>query len=237
MFTAVVRITGAGRLADFRERLRWLLVRDPEAEDYTEHHEAGVLEYRFTPKKGLPFPALTEASGDFPELRVEAEWEHDGVRGRAVIENGRVTEDESTGSEAPGVEVSVADEGRLALALICERSGERQGADWIGYAATAERHTYFRYRNGSLSLVAPDDADEALEEVAFQLVDEWIWYDEEEAPTEREHYRRYGYPVRGANVKSEKLALLRTRTAPYSTLEPAATEVRAAIHAQWLNRA
>ena len=46
MFTAVVRITGAGRLADFRERLRWLLVRDPDAEDFTEHHTAGVLEYR-----------------------------------------------------------------------------------------------------------------------------------------------------------------------------------------------
>ena len=83
-FTAVVRITGAGRLSDFRERLRWLLVRDPDAEDYTEHHAGAMLEYRFTPRKGLPFPALTEASGNFPELRVEAEWQHDGVRGRAV---------------------------------------------------------------------------------------------------------------------------------------------------------
>ena len=43
MFTAVVRVTGAGRLADFRERLRWLLARDPDAEDYTEHHEEAVL--------------------------------------------------------------------------------------------------------------------------------------------------------------------------------------------------
>ena len=45
MFTAVVRITGAGRLEDFRERLRWLMVRDAEAEDYTEHHAEGRLEY------------------------------------------------------------------------------------------------------------------------------------------------------------------------------------------------
>ena len=44
MFTAVVRITGAGRLADFRERLRWLMVRDAESEDYTEHHAEGRLE-------------------------------------------------------------------------------------------------------------------------------------------------------------------------------------------------
>src|SRR5713101_4461182 len=88
------------RLADFRERLRWLMVRDPGAEDYTEHHVAGRLEYRFAPKKGIPFPALAEASGDFPELRVEAEWDHDGVRGRAVIENGRVVEEQSAAAEA-----------------------------------------------------------------------------------------------------------------------------------------
>ena len=233
MFTAVVRITGAGRIADFRERLRWLLVRDPDAEDYTEHHEAGVLEYRFTPKLGLPFPALTQASGDFPELRVEAEWDHDGVHGRAVIENGRVVEDESREPAVPGVEVRTADEGRLALALICEQ----QGDEWLGYATTDERHTYFRYRNGALTLIEPDDADERLEEVAFRLVDEWIWYDEEDAPTERERYKQYGYPVRGANLRSERLAFLRRQGERYSALEPQAAEVRDKLIEQWLNRA
>src|SRR3989441_3305093 len=233
MFTAVVRITGAGRLADFRERLRWLLVRDPEAEDYTEHHEAAVLEYRFTPKKGIPFPALTEASGNFPELRVEAQWDHDGVRGRAVIENGRLVEEQRAEPASAGVEIAAGDEGRLDLALICER----EDGGWIGYAATAERHTYFRYRDGRLELVDPSEADDALEDVAFRLVDEWIWYDEEEAPTERARYAQYGYPVRGANLKSEKLALLRQRAARYSTLDTAGAEVREALIAQWLNRA
>jgi hypothetical protein len=233
MFTAVVRITGAGRLADFRERLRWLLVRDPEAEDYTEHHQPAVLEYRFTPRKGIPFPALTEASGDFPELRVEAEWDHGGVRGRAVIENGRLVEEERGAPAAPGIEIAAGDEGRLELALICER----HGAEWIGYAADADRHSYFRYRDGALELVEPNDAEDALEEVAFRLVDEWIWYDEEEAPTERARYTQYGYPVRGANLKSEKLALLRRRGGRYSTLDPAAREVREALTARWLNRA
>ena len=103
MFTAVVRITGAGRLDDFRERLRWLMVRDEDAEEYSEHHAEGVLEYRFTPSKGIPFPAFTAASVDFPELQVEAEWEHDGVRGRALIENGRlvrnILKDESDPSD------------------------------------------------------------------------------------------------------------------------------------------
>jgi hypothetical protein len=233
MFTAVVRITGAGRLMDFRERLRWLLVRDPDADDYTEHHDDGVLEYRFTPKKGLPFPALTSASSDFPELRVEAEWERDGVRGRAVIENGQVVDERTEEPAGEGIAVSTGDEGRLDLALICERHGN----EWVGYAATADRHTYFRYRDGALAIVEPDDADEVLEEVAFRLVDEWIWYDEEEAPMERERYRQYGYPVRGANLKSEKLALLRRRSTPYSTLDPEAAKVRAALVSQWLNRA
>lgn len=87
-----MRVTGAGRLEDFREHLRWQMVRDIDAEDYTEHHAAGLLEYRFVPKLGIPFPEFVRASAEFPELRVEAEWEHDGVRGRAVIESGRIVE-------------------------------------------------------------------------------------------------------------------------------------------------
>src|SRR6188508_1831836 len=59
-----VRIGEDGKIAQFRARLRWLLVRDPDAEDYTEHHVPGVLEYRFEPKKGLPFPELTTASAE-----------------------------------------------------------------------------------------------------------------------------------------------------------------------------
>ena len=87
-----MRITGAGRLADFRERLRWLMVRDVDAEDYTEHHAEGLLEYRFEPKLGIPFPVFVQASADFPELRVEAEWDKDDLRGRAVIEAGKLVE-------------------------------------------------------------------------------------------------------------------------------------------------
>jgi len=87
-----VRVTGAGRLADFREHLRWLMVREIDAEEYTEHHAEGLLEYRFTPKQGIPFPVLVQCSAEFPELRVEAQWNHDEVRGRAVIENGKLVE-------------------------------------------------------------------------------------------------------------------------------------------------
>jgi len=233
LFTAVVRITGAGRLDDFRERLRWLMVREEDAEDYTEHHAAGALEYRFRPRRGIPFPVFTAASVDFPELRVEAEWERDGVRGRAVIENGKLVEQTSARLDDAAVEVKVGEEGRLELGVTC-RQAEDGGL--IGYAVTDKRHTYWHYRDGALTLLDPEEPDVALEEVAFRFVEEWIWYDEEEAALERVRYANYGYPVRGANLKSEKLALLRASGGSYSSLDEQGRAAREAIVAQWLNR-
>jgi hypothetical protein len=233
LFTAVVRIIGAGRLDDFRERLRWLMVRDEDAEEYTEHHAGGALEYRFRPRRGIPFPAFTAASADFPELRIEAEWERDGERGRAVIENGQLVEQTAERVDDAQVDVRVGDEGRLELGLTC-RAGDDGGL--IGYAVTDARHTYWRYRGGVLSLLDPDDPDAALEQVAWPFVDEWIWYDEEEAALERVRYANYGYPVRGANLKSEKLALLRANGGSYSSMNEEGKAVREAIVKQWLKR-
>jgi hypothetical protein len=233
LFTAVVRITGAGRLDDFRERLRWLMVRDEDAEEYTEHHAGGVLEYRFTPRRGIPFPAFTAASADFPELRVEAQWERDGERGRAVIENGQLVEQTAAQADTALVEVRVAEQGRLELGLVCR--AQPDGA-LIGYAVTDARHTYFRYDQNQLRLVTPDEPDAALEEIAFGFVDEWIWYDEEDAALERARYANYGYPVRGANLKAEKLALLRGHGGSYSTLDAEARAAGKAIVEQWLKQ-
>jgi hypothetical protein len=232
MFTAVIRVSGAGRLADFRERVRWLMVREEDAEDYTEHHAEGVLEYRFTPKAGIPFPAFTQASADFPELQVEAEWEHDGVRGRALIESGRLVQAPPEAPAGAQVDVAAEEDGRLTLALACEQAGD----EIVGYAATAERHTYFRFRDGTLTLVDPESPDETLEEVAFAFVGEWLWYDEEEAPLERARYAGYGYPVRGANLRSDKLAVLRANDMRFSSLGDGGRQAREALVAQWLNR-
>jgi hypothetical protein len=232
VFTAVVRISGAGRLADFREHLRQLMVRDPDAEDYSEHHGEGFLEYRFAPRRGIPFPAFTEASGEFPELRVEAEWEHGARRGRAVIEQGRLVEQTQGGQDQAGVDVSVGEDGQLELAMVCRTSG----GECIGYAAAADRHTYFRHSGGALELVAPEAPDDALEDTAFGFVEEWIWYDEEEAAFERARYAGYGYPVRGANVKSEKLAQLRNSGGRYSSLDAQGREARERLIEKWLKR-
>lgn len=230
MFTAIVRVSGAGRLEEFRERLRWLMVRDEDAEEYTEHRAGGVLEYRFTPRKGIPFPAFTAASIDFPELQLEAEWDHDGVRGRALIENGRVVQHTPKLRGDALLDVAVDATGKLELAFACSR---RDGM-LIGYAATAEGHTYFRYRDGHLQLVSPDAPDAALEEVAFAFVEEWVWYDEEDAVIERARYLNYGYPVHGANLRAEKLKLLEEHDRHYSALDPEAREAREALIAQWL---
>ncbi len=99
--TAIVRVTGsAGRFEDFRERVRWLLVREPDCDPFTEHHAPDRLEYRFELVNGLPFPTFVAASAEFPELRVEAEWDRDGARGGAAFENGRLVE-KWTGERSP----------------------------------------------------------------------------------------------------------------------------------------
>ena len=233
MFTAVVRVSGTGRLDDFRERVRWLMVRDEDAEDYTEHHGKGTLEYRFQPRRGIPFPAFTAASADYPELRVEAEWERDGERGRALIENGQLVETSATRLAEAQLEVAVGDDGRLDLALACIRAEDGAIA---GYVATAERHTYFRYKDSLLTLVNPEEPDAKLEEAALRFAGEWIWYDEEDAVLERARYANYGFPVRGANLKSDKLALLRANAGRYSTLDENAKAACEAIAEQWLKR-
>ena len=97
MGTAIVRVTGgAGRFQEFQERVRWLMVRDPDVDPYTEHHGPDRLEYRFKMEKGIPFPSFIAASGEFPELRVEALWDKGGDKGDAkggvAIEQGRIVE-------------------------------------------------------------------------------------------------------------------------------------------------
>ena len=92
-FTAVVRVSGeAGRFEEFRERVRWLLVRDPDCDPYTEHHEPGRLEYRFEVVNGIPFPSFVSASAEFPELRVEVRWKKSEVEGGAAIESGKLVD-------------------------------------------------------------------------------------------------------------------------------------------------
>jgi hypothetical protein len=230
-FTAVIRVAGPGRLQDFRERVRWLMVRDIDAEAYVEHHAGDALEYRFELKKGIPFPAFTAASSEFPELRVEAEWRNaaQGVRGRAVIESGRLVDQESVplDDELLGIALETGAEGEIRLGLGCARHTEA----WLGYAVSESRHAYFRLDEPSRELRIAEDAGERwtaclreghggaldepidgalleeLEAIAFRFAADWLWYDEDSAPEtalERKRYADHGWRVAGANLRTEQ---------------------------------
>jgi len=253
-FRATLRVTGHGRLADFGERVRWLMVRDIDAQKYSEHHAEGVLEYRFEVERGIPFPAFASASLEFPELRVDAQWEDaaQGVRGRAVIENGRLVEQSTEPIDVAmtAVDVAVATDGRLMLAFACREQPDAL----LGYAAAADRHAYFRFADGAL-LTAPAEGDRwddgspvgaatlaELEDIAFTMAGQWLWFDEEPAERtalERSRYADYGYQVRGANVRSEQIARLRNEAgddAPawrHSTLGETGRQAREALLRAW----
>jgi len=232
---AVVRVTGSGRLEEFGERVRWLMVRDADAAraDYTEHHAAGVLEYRFETRVGIPFPAFATASEEFPELRVEAEWANaaQGLRGRVVIENGRPTEQQSARleDERLGVAIELGPRAALQFAIACVQRGET----WIGYCASATRHAYFlaedtglrfaedagarwtrrveRDRAEALDEPVDDALLAELEDIAFRFAGDWLWFDaaaESETALERRRYADHGWPVRAANLKAERVLTL-----------------------------
>jgi hypothetical protein len=243
-FTAVVRVRGAReQLQAFRERVRWLLVRDPDAESYTEHHGEESLEYRFELSKGVPFPVFATATSEFPGLRVEAEWRNEAraVTGRAVIERGQLLENstEALGERALVVDVAVGAEGELLLALACRDEGDTIA----GYAASAARHAFFRYTlrerrlriaedagarwthelrfdaSGRLEAREPLDeplgeALEPLEALAFDFAAQWLWYDE--APAEETVLERARFADYGYTVRGANLrseALARLRKA------------------------
>ena len=207
------------------------MVRDIDAEAYVEHHAGGALEYRFELEKGVPFPAFAAASSEFPELRVEAEWRNtaQGVRGRAVIENGRLVDQESVplDDELLGIALETGAEGEIRIGLACARHGE----EWLGYGVSGSRHAYFSLdeRSGEMriaeeagerwtaclregrgsALDEPIDGAllEELEAIAFRFAADWLWYDEDPAPEtalERKRYADHGWRVAGANLKSEQ---------------------------------
>jgi hypothetical protein len=252
-FTAIVRVAGPGRLEEFRERLRWLMVRDIDAEQYTEHHAPDALEYRFELRKGVPFAAFANASEEFPELRVEGEWRNvaQGVRGRAIIQGGRLLDHDTAPIDSGllALEVECGARGELVFGLACVRDE----AGWFGYCASAERHAYFHVdragelrlddnASGRWSTPRSEEIDPALlarlEEVAFRFAGDWLWYDEDASPAtvlERRHYDDHGWTVAGANLKSERLLRVGLGQS-FSTLPPEAQPLARRLREAWARR-
>ena len=253
-FVATLRVSGLGaRLADFRARVRYLMVREIDAERYSEHHAEDRLEYRFELERGIPFPAFASASAEFPEVRVEAEWSNPGLglRGRAVIENGRLSEQSSEPLDSGRLEFDVEIGGTVELefAIACRRRqtlGRTGGGErWIGYCASSDRHAWFTW-DGALELTSTDSPVEQallaeLEDIAFEFAGGWLWFDdapEAETALERRRYAQAGWPVRGANLKAARVAQLRDALPAnrYGNLSGQAAQVREAVRAAWLEK-
>ena len=92
---ASVRVTGGdhAQREAFRERVRWLLVRDPDAPPYEDGHDGEAVTYAFG-AGSIPFPAFVDASRAFGALRVQAEYPASGPSpaGRVVFQGGMVVE-------------------------------------------------------------------------------------------------------------------------------------------------
>lgn len=251
----MIRVTGtAGRFDEFRERIRWLLVREIDVEPYTEHHDESGLEYRFEAALRLPFPAFAAATVDFEELAVEAEWDDaaHGLRRCATIAAGKLIGQESAplAAAAANLCVELSADGSLAFALACAP----QGGAWLGYCADAHRHAYVRAEAQALWF-ADEAADrwkrrdgaavdtpiepgelEALEAIAFAFAGAWLWYDAAppaETALERSRYDAHGWPVKGANLRATRRLELMADGARHDTLSPEARAVRDRVHAAW----
>ncbi|MDH4150084.1 MAG: hypothetical protein OEW79_04730 [Betaproteobacteria bacterium] len=113
-----------------------------------EHHGDDALAYDFKVRGGIPFPAFANASQEFPDVVITAEWVNVGAgrKGRARIANGEITEHadevlELAGSDARNRHVCAAADGTLELAVTLLQTG---ADSWAGYMLTHQRDALFQ---------------------------------------------------------------------------------------------
>lgn len=153
---ATLTITGAReQLPAVDARIKALLVEEIFAGEFEEHHGEDALAYDFKVHGGIPFPAFTAASQEFPQLVITAEWVNAaaGRKGRAQLSNGGITE-HTEDAIAPGsAEVrnrylQAAPDGMLQLGFALVRRDQRE---WAGYVINHERDALFRItRSGDI---------------------------------------------------------------------------------------
>lgn len=166
---ATLTVTGAReQLPAVDARIKALLVEEIFSGEFEEHHGEDALAYDFKVHGGIPFPAFTAASQEFPQLVITAEWVNAaaGRRGRACLSKGSITEHveeaiDTAASEANRYLEAAAD-GTIRLALALQR---RAAGEWAGYVLNHERDALFRITR---------DGD-AVELLATEGAAEWAW--------------------------------------------------------------
>ena len=129
-------------------RIKALLVEEIFEGGFEEHHGDAALSYDFKVRGGVPFPAFAQASQEFPQLEVVAEWVNvaAGRRGRARMGDGKIV-DHVEDSIAIGATdtanryFDVAADGTLQLAFAVVR---RDRNWWTGYVLNHERDALFQ---------------------------------------------------------------------------------------------
>lgn len=131
-------------------RIQLLLAAERFEGGFEMHHGDAALSYDFKVRGGVPFPAFAQATQEFPQLEVVAEWVNAaaGRRGRARIAGGRIVEHaEDTIATGPLAAANrffaVAADGRLELAFALLR---RDHGQWAGYMLDHGRDALFELR-------------------------------------------------------------------------------------------
>jgi hypothetical protein len=233
--SATITVEGdAAVLAAFRRRANELL--DAEPGDYRELHTDGRLDWRVK-AAGVPYPPFVTASEELPELVVEVRWEDEtgGTGGRSTIRAGRLAQQSADHAPGGACELRVDADGTLVIALACRR---RRTGEWIGYAATAHQHAFFRAGPGLLEAtdgvagewaerwtIRPEGADyveldprepvepdvlEELDHLANGFAAEWLWFDE--SPPEETAVERARYAAYGFKVNAANVRSVKLKT-------------------------
>lgn len=129
-------------------RIKALLVEEIFEGGFEEHHGDDALSYDFKVRGGVPFPAFAQASQEFPQLEVVAEWVNvaAGRRGRARIADGKMVEHAEDSIATGGTDTAnryfdVAADATLQIAFAVVRRGRDT---WTGYVLNHERDALFQ---------------------------------------------------------------------------------------------
>ena len=153
VFQASVIVSGdMGLLEAFKQQTSVLLSEEGVIQNFQERYISHDLIYRFETDQGIPFPPFVATSAAFPDLKITVEWinHRDGVRGNAVIQDGKLAEQytlaiadsERIGSPVQ-LDIAIEENGYLRQAIVFKNIG---AGEYAGYILTGRQHALFKIR-------------------------------------------------------------------------------------------